>query len=213
MLTLDVIALFFPLCILLALTPGPDNIFVLTQSALNGKLAGILVVLGLCTGVLVHTTAVALGVAAIFKASPTAFNVLKIIGALYLLYLAWGAFRAKTENITVDQHKQNRAQKVGYFKLYQRGIIMNVTNPKVSIFFLSFLPQFADPTRGSMSLQMIQLGGFFILSTILVFGGIAFLAGAVGEYLQRSSKAQTIMNKTAGVVFIALAIKLATIQQ
>lgn len=213
MLTLDVIALFFPLCILLALTPGPDNIFVLTQSALNGKFAGILVVLGLCTGVLVHTTAVALGVAAIFKASPTAFNVLKIIGALYLLYLAWGAFRAKTENITVDQHKQNRAQKVGYFKLYQRGIIMNVTNPKVSIFFLSFLPQFADPTRGSMSLQMIQLGGFFILSTILVFGGLALLAGAVGGYLQQSSKAQTIMNKTAGVVFIALAVKLATIQQ
>ncbi|KKJ78223.1 threonine transporter RhtB [Kiloniella litopenaei] len=213
MLTLDVIALFFPLCILLALTPGPDNIFVLTQAALNGKLAGILVVLGLCTGVLVHTSAVALGVAAIFKASPAAFNALKIIGALYLLYLAWGALRAKTETITVDQQSQSGAQKIGYAKLYQRGIIMNVTNPKVSIFFLSFLPQFADPTRGSMSLQMIQLGGFFILSTILVFGGIALLAGAVGEYLQRSPRAQTVMNKTAGIVFIALAAKLATIQQ
>ncbi|WP_085909654.1 LysE family translocator [Kiloniella majae] len=219
MLTFEVLALFFPLCILLALTPGPDNIFVLTQSALNGKTAGILVVLGLCTGVLVHTTAVALGVAAIFKASPTAFNVLKIIGALYLLYLAWGALRAKAEDISVEkdnlngEQDVNRAQKIGYFKLYRRGIIMNVTNPKVSIFFLSFLPQFADPTRGSMSLQMIQLGGFFILSTILIFGGIALLAGAIGGYLQRSSKAQTIMNKTAGVVFIALAIKLATIQQ
>ncbi|WP_085899705.1 LysE family translocator [Kiloniella majae] len=219
MLTFEVLALFFPLCILLALTPGPDNIFVLTQSALNGKMAGILVVLGLCTGVLVHTTAVALGVAAIFKASPTAFNVLKIIGALYLLYLAWGALRAKAEDISVTkdnlngEQDVNRAQKIGYFKLYRRGIIMNVTNPKVSIFFLSFLPQFADPTRDSMSLQMIQLGGFFILSTILIFGSIALLAGAIGGYLQRSSKAQTIMNKTAGVVFIALAIKLATIQQ
>ena len=120
MLTLDVIALFFPLCILLALTPGPDNIFVLTQSALNGKLAGILVVLGLCTGVLVHTTAVALGVAAIFKASPTAFNVLKIIGALYLLYLAWGAFRAKTENITVTQLEEMYALSNSYEALFNK---------------------------------------------------------------------------------------------
>lgn len=219
---LDVLLIFFPVCIFLALTPGPDNIFVLTQSALHGKLAGIFVVLGLCTGVLVHTTAVALGVAAIFQASSLAFNTLKIIGAFYLLYLAWGALRAKGEKISLEDNEpedgeknptQKTRRKAGHGKLYRRGIIMNVTNPKVSIFFLSFLPQFADPIRGSMSLQMIQLGGFFILSTLLVFGAIALFAGSIGTRLQKSNRAQGIMNKAAGFVFIALAVKLATIQQ
>ncbi len=213
MIPIDVLLIFFPICIFLALTPGPDNIFVLTQSALNGKLAGILVVLGLCTGVLVHTTAVALGVAAIFQASSLAFNGLKILGAFYLLYLAWGALRAKGEEISLKNTESQKASTADYGKLYRRGIIMNVTNPKVSIFFLSFLPQFADPVRGSMSLQMVQLGGYFILSTLLVFGAIALLAGTIGTKLQKSTRAQGLMNKAAGIVFIALAIKLATIQQ
>ncbi|MFD2206035.1 LysE family translocator [Kiloniella antarctica] len=223
MIPLDVLLVFFPVCIFLALTPGPDNIFVLTQSALYGRWAGIFVVLGLSTGVLVHTTAVALGVAAIFQASSIAFNTLKIIGAFYLLYLAWGALRAKAEEIPLEdtapsqgqaqqgKSKKNPQRSTG--KLYRRGIIMNVTNPKVSIFFLSFLPQFADPTRGSMSLQMVQLGGFFILSTLIVFGSIAWFAGSIGTRLQKSTSAQNVMNKAAGLVFIALAVKLATIQQ
>ena len=213
MIPMEVLALFFPVCVLLALTPGPDNIFVLTQSAINGKLAGLLVVLGLCTGVLVHTTAVALGVAAIFQASDLAFNALKILGACYLLYLAWGALRAKPEEIAITGPDGSAAKHIGYGKLYRRGIIMNVTNPKVSIFFLSFLPQFTDPSVGNMSWQMIQLGGFFILSTILIFGGIALLAGTIGTKLKKSPQAQSYMNKAAGVVFIALAVKLATISQ
>jgi threonine/homoserine/homoserine lactone efflux protein len=208
MIPIDTLAAFFTASVLLALAPGPDNIFVLTQSALRGKMAGLLVTLGLCTGLIVHTTAVAFGVAVIFQASALAFTMLKLFGAGYLLYLAWLVFRAAAEKIGTG-----RASGLSYGRLYRRGIIMNVTNPKVSIFFLAFLPQFADPARGSLTLQLLLLGGVFIVSTIIVFGGIALLAGAIGGWLNRSPRTQLIMNRLAGVVFVGLAVKLATVRQ
>jgi threonine/homoserine/homoserine lactone efflux protein len=208
MIPMETLATFFMASVLLGLAPGPDNIFVLTQSALRGKIAGLLVTLGLCTGLVVHTTAVAFGVAVVFQASALAFSVLKLGGAGYLLYLAWQAFRASTTRLSAGRENELR-----YAKLYRRGIIMNVTNPKVSIFFLAFLPQFANPGRGSMTLQMLLLGGVFILSTVLVFGTIALLAGSIGQWLNRSPKTQVIMNRIAGVVFVGLALKLATVKQ
>jgi threonine/homoserine/homoserine lactone efflux protein len=208
MIPVETLAAFFTASVLLALAPGPDNIFVLTQSALHGKLSGLLVTLGLCTGLIVHTSAVAFGVAVIFQASALAFTALKLFGAGYLLYLAWGAFRASAREIKTVT---GTGRSLG--RLYRRGIIMNVTNPKVSIFFLAFLPQFADPARGPLTLQMIILGGVFILSTILVFGTIALLAGTIGSRLASSDKAQIIMNRVAGTVFAGLALKLATTER
>ena len=208
MIPIESLVTFFAASVLLALAPGPDNIFVLTQSALHGKLAGLLVTLGLCTGLIVHTTAVAFGVAVIFQASALAFTALKLCGAGYLLYLAWGAWRATATKISA-----NSGVALSLGKLYRRGIIMNVTNPKVSIFFLAFLPQFADPGRGSLTLQMVLLGGIFILATILIFGAIALLAGTLGSWLTRSDKAQIVMNRVASLVFLALALKLATTQR
>ena len=208
MLSIETFSAFFLASVLLALAPGPDNVFVLTQSALHGKFSGLIVVLGLCTGLLVHTGAVAFGVAVIFQASTMAFVILKIIGAGYLLYLAWQIFRASPEQIHIkgDQNKSLST-------LYRRGIIMNVTNPKVSIFFLAFLPQFADPARGSISLQMIALSGIFIIATILVFGTVALIGGALGDWLNRSERAQKAMNWVAGTVFVGLALKLATTER
>jgi threonine/homoserine/homoserine lactone efflux protein len=208
MIPIDTLAAFFMASVLLALAPGPDNIFVLTQSALRGRSAGLLVTLGLCTGLLVHTTAVAFGVAVIFQASAVAFTALKLFGAAYLLYLAWHAFRASSQDISAD-----RTNGMSAGRLYRRGIIMNVTNPKVSIFFMAFLPQFADPARGPLSLQMLLLGGVFIVSTILVFGGIALLTGSIGPWLSRSPKTQVVMNRVAGLVFVGLAVKLATVKR
>ncbi len=208
MLSIETLITFFTASILLGLAPGPDNIFVLTQSALHGRCAGIVVMLGLCTGLIVHSMAVAMGVAVIFQSSAVAFSALKFIGACYLAYLAWKAFRASSERI---QSKPDG--EVNRWKLYCRGIIMNITNPKVSIFFLAFLPQFADPLRGPISLQILLLGGLFILSTILVFGGIALLAGTLGQWLNRSDHAQKILNKVAGTVFLGLALKLATTER
>ena len=177
--------------------------YFLTQSALQGKKAGLLVVLGLCTGLLFHTSAVALGVAVIFKTSELAFTLLKAAGAAYLLYLAWGAFRSGAASID-----GNGISALGSGQLYRRGIFMNITNPKVSIFFLAFLPQFADPARGSLAIQMLVLGFVFILSAILVFGTIALAAGSLGEWLSRSANVQRWINRLAGTVFVGLAIKL-----
>lgn len=205
MIPIPTLSTFLATSLLLAMVPGPDNIFVLTQSALRGRSAGIWVTLGLCTGLVVHTCAVALGVAALFQASALAFNMLKTVGAAYLFYLAWQAFRASATGIRLG-----RDSNLGSWQLYRRGIIMNLTNPKVSIFFLAFLPQFADPVRASLSTQIILLGGLFIIATLLVFGGIALLAGSIGQRLGQSEKAERIMNRVAGTVFVALALKLAT---
>ena len=204
MIPIETIVLFLTASVALALAPGPDNIFVLTQSALHGRKAGILVTLGLCTGLLVHTAAVSLGVAAIFQTSALAFNLLKIVGALYLLYLAFQAFRAGATQL--DQEGQT---KLAWQKLYTRGIIMNITNPKVAIFFLAFLPQFADPAIGSITVQMLMFGALFIVTTLLVFGAVAWFAGFFGEWLKRSEKAQIMMNRIAGTVFTGLALRLA----
>jgi threonine/homoserine/homoserine lactone efflux protein len=205
MFTIETTITFFAASILLALSPGPDNLFVLTQSALRGRSAGMMVTLGLCTGLVGHSLAVALGVAVIFQTSAVAFSVLKFIGAGYLVYLAVKAFRASAETIRGGDRVE-----AGYGRLYARGIIMNITNPKVSIFFLAFLPQFADPSRGPLTLQLLLLGSFFILSTVVVFGGIALLAGTLGQWLSRSERALSVMNKVAGIVFVGLALKLVT---
>lgn len=202
---LDTLSTFFLASMLLAIAPGPDNIFVLTQSALYGKTSGLTVMFGLCTGLIAHTTAVAFGVAVIFQASALAFTVLKVIGALYLIYLAWQIIFSPPQKIRMTSEKRLRLP-----ALYRRGIIMNVTNPKVSVFFLAFLPQFADPSKGTMSIQMIVLGLIFIVATILVFGSVAIIGGALGRWLNQSERFQRYMNWTAGAIFLTLALKLVT---
>ena len=205
MIPIESLTTFIVASTLLGLAPGPDNIFVLTQSALFGRKAGILVTIGLCTGLVAHTTAVALGVAAILQASTAAFTVLKIVGALYLLYLAWQAFRASSSRL-----RDRTANMLTPSQLYRRGIVMNVTNPKVSIFFLAFLPQFAAPENGDVVQQIFILGATFILVTLVVFGGIAILAGTLGSWFNDSPKAQVALNRIAGTVFAGLALKLIT---
>ncbi len=195
--------LFFSASLLLGLAPGPDNLFVLSQSALYGRRSGFAVVLGLCTGLLVHTSAVALGIAAIFKTSPIAFTLLKSVGACYLLWLAWKAFSA-----VADSGNRGTQVHLSLLQLYRRGIIMNLTNPKVSVFFLAFLPQFADPALGSLAAQIVLLGGIFIIATLLVFGSVTVAAGTLGERFGRSPKAQRFLNFISGVVFIGLALRL-----
>ena len=197
------LSLFFAASVALALAPGPDNIFVLTQSALYGRLSGFLVTLGLCTGLLVHTAAVSLGVAAIFQSSALAFNVLKFVGATYLIYLARQAFRADATKLP-EQEGTGLSRR----KLYARGILMNVTNPKVAIFFLAFLPQFASPARGSLAVQMLILGAVFMLAALIVFGAIAWAVGYIGDWLKNSRRAQNVMNRVAGTVFAGLALRL-----
>jgi len=199
---------FLGIAILLSLAPGPDNIFVLLQSAMYGTRAGLTVVLGLCSGLLVHTAVVAVGLAALLAASVVAFTILKIVGALYLVYLAWQAFRAPVAE-TGAPDATTRPVK----NMYLRGVVMNLTNPKVVIFFLAFLPQFVNPKSGHVALQLMVLGFVFILATLLVFGSIAWFSGVFGRVLMRSARVQRAVNWFAGTVFLALAGKLALSQR
>ena len=204
MLEISLLLPFFVTSAILALSPGPDNLFVLAQSAQNGRTAGFYVTLGLATGLLVHTAAVAFGLAAVVQSSVLAFTFLKLTGAIYLLYLAWQAFKSAVLTDTPEM-----VPLLSHGNLYRRGIIMNLTNPKVSLFFMAFLPQFADPHRGSMMAQFFQLGGVFIIATLLVFGAISLLAGSFGDKFRNSALAQKSVHRVAGLVFIALAVKLA----
>lgn len=200
---METIYTFLLASLLLCIAPGPDNIFVLTQSALHGAKKGVLVTLGLCTGLIVHTIAVALGVAALVKASPVAFNLLKYMGAFYLLYLAWKAFTSSLNPL--GRFQDSRLSDLQFFG---RGVIMNITNPKITIFFLAFLPQFTNPDQGGMIQQIFLLGFIFILITLMIFGAVAVMAGTLGSWLNHSPKAQFYLNRVAGLVYIALVLNL-----
>lgn len=219
--SLDTLLAFFGVSLLLGITPGPDNLFVLVQSAQRGWRAGMAVVVGLCAGLVVHTAAVALGLAALFAASATAFTVLKYLGAAYLAWLAWQSLRprAQAAQATKDGADPEMAPSTSErpaasaWRMVGRGMVMNLTNPKVVIFFLAFLPQFANPALGSVAPQIMLLGVVFMLATLLVFGAIAVFSGTFGTLLLRSERAQRWLNRAAGVVFLGLAVRLATISR
>lgn len=215
--SLETLVAFFGVSVLLGLSPGPDNVFVLIQSAQRGWRLGLAVVLGLCLGIVVHTLAVALGLAAVFAASEVAFSVLKWCGAAYLVYLAMGAWRApvSVNDSALADAAASKASASGaeLLKMVGRGFVMNLTNPKVLIFFLAFLPQFANPALGPVAPQIFVFGAVFILSTFLVFGSIAIFSGVFGNLLLRSEKAQWWLNKLTAIVFVGLALRLATSQR
>lgn len=212
--TPDALIAFFGVAVLLALSPGPDNLFVLMLSVQRGWRLGLCVVVGLCLGVLVHTTAVALGLAAVFAASESAFTALKWCGAAYLAWLAWGALRAPSQLSEMPAAGQTEPLTLPEaLRMIGRGLVMNMTNPKVLVFFLAFLPQFADPARGSVAWQIVCFGLVFGVATLLVFGAIACFSGVFGTVLQRSARAQWWLNRLAGLVFLGLALRLATVQR
>jgi threonine/homoserine/homoserine lactone efflux protein len=190
--------------VLLALVPGPDLLFVLTEAMLRGRRAGLVASLGLCTGLLVHISAVALGVAALVQASPLVFAAVRYVGAAYLLYLAWQAFRSAATSFAAGD-----APRVSLRATYARAVTMNVANPKVAIFFLAFLPQFVDPERGGLIGQMLILGAAFMACSLLCFAGVTRLADRIGDWVRREPGRQAGLSRTASLVFVVLAAKLA----
>lgn len=189
----------------LAVAPGPDNLFVLLQSAMYGARAGIFVTLGLCVGVFIQTLLAAFGVATVVAASPTLLMIIQFAGAAYLLYLAWGAWNAPVGGESGDSAK--KYPRLSNFQLWRRGILMNITNPKVLIFFLAFFPQFIikGSTESQVMVQMLIMGMTFLVCTLVVFSAIAWCAGTLADRL-RSPKVQTILNKVSAVIFTVLAI-------
>ena len=188
--------------IVLAMAPGPDNLFVLSQSAIYGPRSGIIVVIGLCSGLVIQTLCAACGIAAVIAAIPALFFAIKLAGALYLFYLAYKAWvHAKDEITTVGGSK-----KTGLM-LWRRGLIMNITNPKVQIFFLAFFPQFvAKDTQGfNLVLQMVIQGITFIFATLLVFSAVAFCAGALASKVKNPTFS-FYLNRLSALLFVALGL-------
>ena len=201
-LSFETIIAFVTASVVLSLVPGPDNIFVMTNSALKGWKVGFYITIGLCTGLIGHTILVAIGVSVIFQTSLLAFNGLKIIGACYLVYLGWLSLQSK--ELKIGSTASENANK-SYFVT---GVVMNLTNPKVALFFLVFLPQFVNPINGSVTIQIFQLGFLFILSALCVFSSIAFLGSFLEAYLKKSSTVNKNINNIAALVYFALAINL-----
>ena len=206
MIELQTLLLFMGASALLAITPGPDILYVITLGITRGAKAAVATTMGLTSGVLVHTTAAALGVSVIFKTSELAFTIVKFAGALYLFYLAYQAFKHRNDLVRLD--KVNESPK-SYKNLYIKGFFMNVLNPKVSLFFLAFLPQFVNPALGSVPVQMIQLGIVFMFTTIVIFSTCGILANKASAALMERPNIAKIVNTLAASLFLALGLRLA----
>lgn len=187
---------------LLAISPGPDNIFVLIQSVTNGVKYGLATVFGLISGCLVHTSLVAFGVSALIKENEHVFLGLKFFGAAYLIYLAYKIYRSPSElSLTSDKKlKKNTIQ------LFKQGFIMNVLNPKVSIFFLAFFPAFLFSESLSKLSQFFILGFVFMIVSLIVFSLIAFLAGTISNSILRYTKVGHYLKWMQIVVFVGIVV-------
>ena len=188
----------------LAFSPGPDNIFVLTLSMANGKKYGLAVVAGLMTGCLVHTTLLAFGVSEVIKRSSTVFWVIKLFGALYLLYLAVMVYKEGSGIALSQGNTTNLRLK----ELFKKGFWMNVLNPKVTIFFLAFFPGFLFSSSLNTIVQFYVLGLLFIGVSSVIFGTIAILAGSISSYLEKTPRIAVFFKWLQIVVFLAIAIYL-----
>lgn len=189
--------------VLLTVSPGPDIIYVLVQGMTNGKKYGIVTTLGLVTGIIVHTSLVAFGISAIIKQSETLFLVIKLLGAGYLLYLAFMVYRSDPQ---IEVSPGREAKKGALFSLFKRGFLMNVLNPKVAIFFLAFFPGFLWEPSGNTVMQFYLLGFLFMLQAFLIFSAVAILAGKISIYLQRHPHSGAIFKWLQVVVFVGIAI-------
>ncbi len=188
----------------LAIFPGPDNIYVLTQSIAHGKKYGLATTAGLISGCIVHTTFLAFGVSAIISVNPSLFFAIKLFGAIYLFYLAFRVWRAEARISieTLDKPKKT------LWQLYRQGFVMNVLNPKVTIFFLAFFPGFLFSTFLSTTLQFYILGVLFMLISFLIFSAIAVMAGSISGYLQKHPKAPLFLKWMQILVFTGIGLYL-----
>lgn len=187
---------------LLAISPGPDNIFVLSQSIVNGRRFGLATVFGLISGCLVHTTLLAFGVSAIIKESENLFMGIKVFGAIYLLYLSFKVYKSNAAIAFSEDHSLKKTTK----QLFKEGFIMNVLNPKVSIFFLAFFPGFLFSTTLNTVFQFYVLGGIFMFVSLIIFSAIAILAGSISGKIKRNKRIGYYLKWTQIVVFILIAI-------
>ncbi|PID71216.1 MAG: lysine transporter LysE [Flavobacteriales bacterium] len=188
----------------MALSPGPDNIYVLVQGVSKGVKYGLATVYGLISGCVVHTTLVAFGAAAIIRQNENLFLALKIFGSLYLLFLAYKTYKTYKSN-TVIHLNHAGANNKNTLQLFKQGFLMNVLNPKVSLFFLAFFPGFLFSENLSPLVQFFILGGIFMATSLIVFSGIAILSGSIAGYINKHPKANSYLKWLQIIIFIGIA--------
>ena len=209
MLTTAQILAFLLTAVMLTATPGPDNLMVLSVGMSKGRRSGIVFGLGCALGCLSHTVLAVIGVGAILAASPMAFTALKWAGGAYLIWLGTQALR-HAGAVRIEggdsNHSQPAAESLG--RTFSKGLVANAINPKVVLFFLSFLPQFVDTSRGSMELQLGLLGLLFTAQAAVLFGLLGYFSGSVGGWINRKPKVGKWLDRLAGTVFIALGVRM-----
>lgn len=191
--------LYFSTCLLLALAPGPDNCFVLAQSVAYGAFAGLWITLGLMTGLCVHITLAIFGTSAFLNRFPQFADRLLALGACYLLYMACGLFFSDAA-LTLNPEAGNA------LSFYTRGIILNLSNPKIILFFVAFLPKFLPSPCTNRTLELLRLGGLFILAAFSVMGAIAALGGSATAFLRDNPSALRWISRIAAIAIAAIAL-------
>lgn len=211
--TPDQLIAFVLTSVLLTATPGPDNLMVLGVGASRGRRHGVAFGLGCATGCLSHTVLAVLGVSALVVASPLAFTLLKVAGGAYLVWLGIGALRSRGgaslpggEQVPGEAVAEPGAQSATRY--FFKGMLANAINPKVVLFFLSFLPQFVVPAQGNVPGQTAVLGLVFTLQAAVLFGLLGLFAGTVGQWLQRRPGASRWLDRLTGVIFIGLGLRM-----
>jgi threonine/homoserine/homoserine lactone efflux protein len=195
---------FLPAALLITVAPGPDNLMVLGFGMSRGRAAGIAFGLGCGIGCLSHTALATLGVSALIAASPAAFLALRVGGCLYLVWLGVHALRSRGE----VRLAAARGADEPLFRLFAKGLLANAINPKVALFFLSFLPQFILAERGHVGWQTAQLGLVFTAQAALLFGLLGYFSGGIGQWLQRHTRAGVWLDRLAGTIFVTLGLRL-----
>ncbi|ARI77160.1 LysE family translocator [Halobacillus mangrovi] len=195
---------FLAVAIALTLMPGPDLLFVMTQSVIQDKWAGIFTAIGLCTGLLVHITAATIGISALIYQSSVIFSIVKFAGVAYLFYLAWQAFRHSGSMI-----KSESRPKRSRFSLFKKGIIMNVLNPKVSLFFLALLPQFVKQNAGNVTIQMLALGILFMVQAFIIFSIVSVFSEKLQQWLLQNEWFMKRINIVEAFLLTAIGINVA----
>lgn len=192
--------------IILNLTPGPDTFYILGRSIAQGRGAGVASALGISAGTLVHTFAAALGLSAIIAASATAFLVIKLAGAAYLVFLGARMLLTRASASTIPATFSSS----GFLAIFRQGLVTNVLNPKVALFFLAFMPQFIAADSPHKFAAFLTLGFCFIITGTLWCLCLAWFAGTLGDRLRGSTTFSEILNRTAGALFVFLGVRLAT---
>ena len=204
MLTPEQFLAFLAAAVLITASPGPDNLMVLGFGMARGRLQGVTFGLGCALGCLSHTLLAAVGIGALIAASPLAFAALKVTGGLYLVWLGIQALRSRggARAAVVE------GAPLSLRALFARGLLANAVNPKVVLFFFSFLPQFVIAQRGQIAWQTVQLGLIFTAQAALLFAALGYFSGSLGQWLQRRPGAGAWLDRVAGAIFVGLGLKL-----